>query len=186
MTTRAQGVTSASGEGTGTVRIAQLDFAARFSLRVAEADVGAAGGALGLDLPDQIGGRAAHEGREALRLGPDEWVVTAPEAERRAIVDALGAIYAESPHGLTDISDREVSILLEGPRAAELLSFGCPRDLDRLAPGTGARTLFDGAQIVLWRDAADRFRMDVWRSFCPHVLELLNLGSAELTAAADA
>jgi sarcosine oxidase, subunit gamma len=182
MTTRAHGITSPSNAGAGPVRIQQLELAARFSLRIADANAKAASGPLGLDLPEQIGERAANQEREALRLGPDEWIITAPEAERRGIVEALGAIYAETPHSLTDISDREFSILIEGPLAAELLSFGCPRDLDSLAPGKGVRTLFDGAQVVLWRDTADRFRMDVWRSFRPHVLELLTMGNAELAA----
>ena len=180
MTTDTRDITSASAAGTGPVLVELLDPDARFCLRVDASRASAAGGALGLELPHQVGRRAVHAYREALCLGPDEWVIAAPEVERRAIVDAMAALYAETPHSLVDISDREVCIRIDGPRAAELLSFGCPRDIDRLPPGSGVRTVFDGAQVVIWRDAADRFRIDVWRSFYPHVLELLVTGNAEL------
>jgi heterotetrameric sarcosine oxidase gamma subunit len=33
----------------------------------------------------------------------------------------------------------------------------------------GTRTLLGKAAIVLWRTAADVFRIEVWRSFTPYV-----------------
>jgi heterotetrameric sarcosine oxidase gamma subunit len=33
----------------------------------------------------------------------------------------------------------------------------------------GTRTLLGKADIVLWRTAADVFRIEVWRSFAPYV-----------------
>ena len=89
---------------------------------------------------------------------------------------------AVHPHSLVDISAREVTLTIEGPKAAELLTLGCPRDIATIAPGEGRRTLFDGATVVLWRDAADRFRMDIWNSFAPHVAQLLQTGCKELAA----
>ena len=163
---------------TGPVTVRDLAPVARFSLRMAEG--GAAGRALGLDLSGRIGTRAEAGGREALRLGPDEWVVTAPEGDADAMADAMAAIYAEAPHAFVDVSDRELTIAVEGPAAVDLLAIGCPRDLDRIAPGQGRRTIFDTVSVVLWRDAADRFRLDVWRSFHPHVRDLLAVGNAEL------
>jgi sarcosine oxidase subunit gamma len=64
----------------------------------------------------------------------------------------------------------------------ELLSVACPLDLRRMAPGSAKRTLFDTAQIVLLRDAPERFRIEVWRSFFPHVHELLQIANAELAS----
>jgi sarcosine oxidase subunit gamma len=49
-----------------------------------------------------------------------------------------------------------------------------------LKPGRAVRTVFDGVQVVLWRDAPDAFRLDVWRSFMPHVRALLETGRREL------
>ena len=39
--------------------------------------------------------------------------------------------------------------------------------------GSAARTVFDSATVILWRDGPADFRMDVWRSFLPHVRALL-------------
>ena len=96
------------------------------------------------------------------------------------IAAAFAGLYAELPHSLVEISDREVAITLDGPQAATLLSVACPVDVESFAVGTGARTVLDGVQVVLYRDAPDRFTLEVWRSFLPHVLGLLEIGNREL------
>lgn len=164
------------------VNIEELEPQARFSLRVREGERAAVSSALGLDLPERIGDRVASDERVAACLGPDEWLILAPEVQRTAIVAALAEVYSRAPHSLTDISDRERAFRISGPEAITLLSIGCPRDLETLEPGRVVRTVFDGAQVVLWRDAPDVFRMDVWQSFTPHVYTLLEIGQAELSA----
>jgi sarcosine oxidase subunit gamma len=139
-------------------------------------------GALGFSLPDRIGRRAEKDGVEALRLGPDEWTIVAPLGAVAGIVAACAAIYPTHPHALVDISARETTLVIEGPQAAELLTIGCARDIDALPVGEGRRTLFDGATVVLWKDKADAFRMDIWNSFASHLLALLETGCAELAA----
>ena len=140
--------------------------------------------ALKLDLPTKVGRRAASGSVEALCLGPDEWILHAPEADAPGLQSACAAIYADHPHSLVDVSAREVTFVLEGARASELLSIGCPRNIDTINVGSGCRTVFDGTAVVLWREAADKFRMDCWHSFAPHVLELLEVGCRELDAEA--
>lgn len=154
----------------------------RFSLRLREADTPILSKAIGIDLPGRIGARAGLGATEVLCLGPDEWQILAAGADAARLSEACAGVYAEAPHSLTDISDREVSVLIEGPKAAELLTLGCPRDIDRLPEGEGRRTLMDGVAVVLWRDGAERFRLDMWRSFAPHVVALLETGCAELAA----
>ena len=51
-----------------------------------------------------------------------------------------------------------------------------------LAEGRAVRTVFDSATVVLWRDGPAEFRMDIWRSFAPHVRSLLAQAEAELIA----
>lgn len=166
----------------GPVRLTLLPEAARFSLRIDPGSLDAASKALGVTLPSKIGKRAASGTRSVLCLGPDEWEILASEDERVEIDAAFTAIYAKAPHSLTDTSDREITIAIEGEKASELLSVGCPINLDRLVTGDGKRTVFDSAQVVLYRDAEDSFRMQVWRSFLPHVWELLNIANSELAA----
>ena len=48
--------------------------------------------------------------------------------------------------------------------------------------GSGTRTVFDTAQVVLTREADDRFHLTVWRSFAPHVRALLDTATRELAA----
>jgi sarcosine oxidase subunit gamma len=105
-------------------------------------------------------------------------MIHAPEDDAAAIAATCAGVTA--PHALVEVSDRELSFGIAGPQAAELLTLGCPRDPDSIAVGAGRRTVFDGATVILWRDGPDAFRMDVWRSFAPHVLHLLETGCREL------
>lgn len=166
---------------TAAARVGVLAAPARLSLR-ARGDLAALDKALGLALPDRIGKRAEARGIEAIRLGPDEWTVLAPADAVAGLIAACAAVYGDHPHSLVDISGREVTFSIDGPRAAELLTLGCPRDIETIAAGEGRRTVFDGATVVLWRDAPDRFRMDVWNSFATHVGHLLETGCRELAA----
>ena len=162
------------------VSVMVLAPVARFNLRIAPADLDAASTAFGIMLPGKVGQGAAKGERAAYCLGPDEWLLHATEADQAAIVAAFTKARATTPHSLTVISDREFTIAITGPRAQELLTIGCPLDLSRMAPGTAKRTLFDSAQVVLIRDAQDAFRIEVWRSFFPHVRELLDIATREL------
>ena len=165
---------------TNAARVDVLPARARLSLR-ARGDVSALSAAIGFALPDRIGRRGAAGSVEAIRLGPDEWTIVADTGDADRLVAACAALAAIHPHGLVDISGREVTLTVEGPKAAELLTLGCPRDIDAIPPGEGRRTLFDGATVVLWRDAG-RFRLDVWNSFANHVAQLLETGCKELAA----
>jgi len=166
----------------GPVALALQDAGARFNLRIASGDVPAASAAFGVSLPERIGARARQGEREALCVGPDEWLLYASGTEREAIVERFAEGLGATPHSLTDISDRELTITLSGPRAAELLSIGCAIDLDGLAQGDGTRTVFDGVTITLRRDGAEAFKLEAWRSFIPHVRQVLTAGNRELAA----
>ena len=159
--------TSAAG-----VTVTLLPPATRVSLRLADPDA--------IHLPTAVGTRSVQGGRTALCLGPDEWLIEAPEAERAALLGDLAQIPV--PHSAVEISDREITYTLEGPAVLDLLATGCPRDLAGMPVGSGARTVFDTVQVVLTREAEDRFHLTVWRSFAPHVRALLALAERELAA----
>lgn len=162
------------------VAVEDLAPALRLSLRVKPAHRATLGRALGLDLPTRVGACAAASGTEALCLGPDEWLITAPEGA--GLADAARAVYATAPHSLVDISDREISLRLSGPAVLDLLASCCPRNVAAMPVGSAARTLFDSATVVLWRDGPTDFRMDIWRSSAPHVRSLLAQVRQELAA----
>lgn len=127
---------------------------ARYVLRAR--DVAALAKLIGRKVPAKIG---ASEG-EVVCLGPDEWLLRA--AEGTQLPDSAGL-----PLSVVDVSDRAVTLVLEGPRAAEVLMAGCPRDFDKFAVGRAARTVFEGVEIIVLRVAEQRFEVEVWRSFAP-------------------
>jgi sarcosine oxidase subunit gamma len=157
------------------VTIAELPPTTRVSVRLADPAAGP-----GLDLPSQVGARRAAGGRTALCLGPDEWLVEAPESDRDALLATLQNL--PGPLSAVEVSDREVTVALEGPAVLDLLAAGCPLDLAKMPVGNGTRTVFDTVQVVLTREAENRFNLSVWRSFAPHVRALLDIAGRELAA----
>jgi sarcosine oxidase subunit gamma len=129
---------------------------ARYSLRARDAKV--LGKLVGRKLPERIGASAG----DTVCLGPDEWLVRAPEGS--VLPEGAGL-----PLAVVDISERAVTLVLEGPRAQSVLQTGCPRDLGKFAVGEARRTVFEGVEMILLRTAPDRFELDVWRSFASHL-----------------
>lgn len=160
--------------------ITELAPATRISLRAV--DPAAVGAGLGLALPTKIGARAVTGGRSALCLGPDEWLIEAPEGEGGAITESLARLSLVTLLSAVEVSDREIMLALSGTAVLDLLATGCPRDLAKLPIGSGCRTLFDTVQVVLTREAGDRFHLTVWRSFAPHLRALLDIAARELAA----
>ncbi len=147
----------------------------------------AAAGAFGIRIPS-VACRASHEGaRAALWLGPDEWLLLAPESESGAVAGALDVALRDLPHSLVDVSHRQVGCSIDGPRAAELLSSGCPLDLDiRAFPvDMCTRTMLAKAEVVLWRTDAQTFRLEVWRSFAAYVSLFLAEAIRGMTSASE-
>lgn len=150
-----------------------LAAAARHILRGGSEIRLAAGQALRLALPASAC-RAVSEGdRAALWLGPDEWLLIAPEGSDDGA--ALRAALGQRPHSLVDVSHRQLAIELRGAQAPTLLAAGCALDLHSSAFPVGmcTRTMLGKAEIVLWRTAPEVFRIEVWRSFAPYVAAFL-------------
>ena len=124
--------------------------------------------------------RRRQDARAALWLGPDEWLLIA-EDEAEGLGEALEAALAGVAHALIDVSHRQCAIELAGPGAARLINAGCPLDLDLSAFPVGmvARTLLLKAEIMLWRREAERFRLEVARSFAPYVAAVLTASARD-------
>ena len=140
---------------------------ARFSLRAR--DVATLEALLGRKLPAKIG---ATDGEIAC-LGPDEWLLRGPPGTAIPLGEGL-------PLAVTEISERAVCLVVEGPRAAELLMAGCPLDLELFARGRATRTIFETVEIVLIRSDEHRFEVEVWRSFAPWLHLALTTAAAQL------
>lgn len=154
------------------VRIEPLPGAGRISLRAPDASVAALSKALGVALPRQPKTSASKAGRTALWLGPDEWMII-DEAGKDSLADCAKV---KALHSAVDISHRNVAIAVTGPAAEATVNGGCPQDLSLAAFPVGAcsRTVLGKSEIVLYRSAAETFRIECWRSFSDYVFTLLS------------
>ena len=164
----------------GKVRAAELPFATRFILRGGEELAGPFGAAFGVALPTRPLASASEGPRAALWLGPDEWLLIA-EDEPEGLFEKLEAALAGVFHALIDVSHRQTGLEIAGPGAERLLAAGVPLDLDLSAFPVGmvTRTLLLKAEITVWRREAERFRLEVGRSFAPYVAAALTQSSRD-------
>ncbi len=136
-----------------------------------------------------VPGRAVTRGdRAALSLGPDEHLLIIADGDATTFEAALGSTLASRPYSLVDVSHRQVTLELRGPHAAVAARAACPLPLDAEAFPVGActRTVFAKAEIVLWRTGPDVFRVEVARSYCRYVVDLLGEVARELPASTPA
>jgi len=170
---------------TSAATVTPLPTGGRLSLRVASRHMAAFVAATGIQLPARIGQRISDEGIDILCLGPDEWQIRATSEVAATLVRTCAAAYHNAPHSLVDITYREVAFRIQGPQSADLLMMGMVRNVADIVAGTGRRINFDGVTIVLRRDGETDFTLEIWNSFVPHVLHLLETGCRELAASAS-
>jgi sarcosine oxidase, subunit gamma len=153
---------------------------ARLVLRGPDSAAVTAGHGFGLALPTTINTATTDGTRTAFKLGPDEWLLLAPEGGEMAAYDAIEAAASE-PHSLVDVSHRNVGILVSGSLAPDVLNSQVMLDLSLKAfpVGMATRTLFAKAEIVLWRKGASDFHVEVWRSFAGYLHGLLEQAARE-------
>ena len=139
----------------------------------------AIGLALGVLLPTVPCRSVIARDRAALWLGPDEWLILAPETASDLPAQAVRAA-GDHPVSIVDVSHRSQTLEITGPRAAWCLNAFCALDLDLRAFPVGmcTRTLLGKAEVVLWRIAPEVFHLDVARSFVPYVWALSGGGAA--------
>jgi sarcosine oxidase subunit gamma len=169
----------------GGVSLRPAPAAVRLILR-GTAAVEPASAALGLAIPARpCSSTLSTDGsRAALWLGPDEWLLLLPGADADRAMADLSRALATTPHSLVEVSDRQVGLIVEGEQAATALNMFVPLDLAEAAfpLAMATRTLLEKAEIVLWRRGVTSFHVEVWRSFSPYVVTLLEAARQELRA----
>jgi sarcosine oxidase subunit gamma len=171
--------------------IREVPFASQLNLRGNAADPAFAGAVLallGCDLPVAANTWTAGNDCAALWLGPDEWLVVAPDGRNESLYAALRVSLRGIHHSVTDISANRTIIEISGEHARLVLAKGCPLDLHGSAfgPPQCAQTLLAKAQMILqYVDARPTFRIFVRISFAPYVVEWLTDAAMELVASRD-
>lgn len=137
-------------------RARELRFLVQIDLRADPSDP-----ALMARLTEAIGARpptepntalVSDEGtRHVLWLGPDEWLILAEPGEGPALEARIRDAIGDARGAVVDVSANRTTLSVSGPRARELLAFGCSLDLDerRFKPGMCAQTLLARANVIV-------------------------------------
>lgn len=137
-------------------RVRELPFLAQIDLRAVSADA-----VLMARLTESIGARAPTEPntsivsddgtRHVLWLGPDEWLIVGEPGAGPALEGTLRDAIGDAPGAVIDVSANRTTLSVSGPRARELLAFGCSIDLDErhFKPGHCVQTLLARAHVII-------------------------------------
>jgi sarcosine oxidase subunit gamma len=130
----------------------ELPFLSQVSLRL---DPPLAG-LLPFSLPLEPNTFTTEPSKDALWLGPDEWLIVAPAGTAGDVVAELDAALDGVHRAVVDVSANRAAIELPTGRARDLLETGCGLDLHPRVwrEGMCAQTLFARAQIVLQHQGA--------------------------------
>lgn len=148
---------------------------AKLVLRSRPDTAAAAGRTFGIVLPHEACRAAVAASRAALWLGPDEWLLLAEVDDAGLIAGQIEAALASTHHSCVDVSHRSCGFVVQGLQAATVLNHGCPLDLSHASFPVGmcTRTLFEKAEIVLWRVEKHAYHLEIERSFAPYVWTML-------------
>jgi sarcosine oxidase, subunit gamma len=156
--------------------IREIPFLTQLSVRVDPADANLLrdlADHLGfpLDLtPNAISGNP--DGRHALWLGPDEWLVVGPQGAEEELMDVLRQAGGGRLRALTDVSASRTTIELRGSRSRETLEAGCPIDLHprSFGPRQCAQTVIARTFVILTQVSDEpRYRLLVRVSFATYL-----------------
>jgi sarcosine oxidase subunit gamma len=165
--------TAQTADGETLVTLAELRFAEQIGLRVKPP---VAAYLAGVPLPLQPNRVSSMRELRTLWLGPDEWLVTAPEGAAPDLQGRLARALAGRHAAVTDLSASRAIIELTGPRARTLLEKGCGLDFHPRAfgPGCCAQTLFAKLPLIIDQlSAAPAYRLFVRRSSARWLVEWL-------------
>ena len=154
--------------GSNGVSMKPAEACERIALRAEDKAVNALGKAIGVALPRKAGTSSIKGEVAVLWIGPDEWLVIAPDGT--GLEEKMNKVKA-GLYSVVSVNHRNTAIEVSGNKAVHALNSGCPRDLSLEAFPVGAcsRTILSKAEIVLWRTGEEEFRVECWRSFSDYV-----------------
>lgn len=160
-------------DNSSAVALGELRFAAQIGLRVKPP---VAAYLAGVPLPMQPNRVASMRELRTLWLGPDEWLVTAPEGLAPDLLGRLARALAGRHATVSDLSASRAIIEIAGREARAVLEKGCGLDLHPRAfgPGRCAQTVFAKLPVIIDQvGAAPLYRLFVRRSAARWLAEWL-------------
>lgn len=134
--------------------------------------VGAASTALGQTLPTEPCTFSAVAGVKVMWLSPDEWMIVCPRDRLAGILNDLDKELTGLRCQVNDNSGGYTQVLLQGAKAAEVLSHCTVYDLRSLDAGRVVGTTFGKSSLYLHRQG-DAFCLLFRRSFADYIWRYL-------------
>ncbi|MEU5576164.1 sarcosine oxidase subunit gamma family protein [Streptomyces huasconensis] len=156
------------------LRVTELPFLTQLTLRAQPGGPAAKAveGVLGITLPGPVSAHLSGD-VEALWMGPDEWLLVAPDGSRHDLLTRLRSAVGEEFATVIDVSAQRTTLALSGRLVRTVLAHGCAVDLDpRVTPvGSCLNTLLAQAPVtlVVRDDAATDVRLLVRSSFASYL-----------------
>jgi len=167
-------VTRAAG---GAIAMAEVPFLTQINLRLDPAGPAAeaVGKELGVALPTEAGSTACSGDVSVLWLGPDEWLVVAPDGAAGQLTTQLRAAAGAEPVSVVDVSAQRTTLVLGGTHIRDLLARGCALDLhpSRFPAGRCAQTMLAHAPVILLPRPAGAYWVLVRASFARYLVDWL-------------
>ncbi|HEY7689170.1 MAG TPA: sarcosine oxidase subunit gamma family protein [Dongiaceae bacterium] len=142
-------------------------------------------GATGVDLPAEANRFTQAGERACLWLGPNEWLIVGPGGGEPELIAGLRTMFVGLHAAVTDVSESRTTLLLQGPRARDLLQKGMPIDLHprEFEPGHCAQSHLAGANVILRQiDGRPTYELLVLNSFAEHLWLWLESAAREFRA----
>jgi sarcosine oxidase subunit gamma len=164
---------TASAEALASIDAREVPLASQISVRVD------APGAAALGLPSEHNTWSRLDGREALWLGPDEWLVVSETDAADEVLRDLEPHPAGRRATVVDVSAARAVVELAGADRLDLLAAGCGLDLHPRVwrGGTCAQTLLANTAVLL-QERHDATRVFVRPSFAGYLVSWLTLVAA--------
>ncbi|KAB2848437.1 MAG: sarcosine oxidase subunit gamma [Hyphomicrobiaceae bacterium] len=170
----------------GKLTVREIAFEGKISLRGSgESFHAAVRFATGLALPEKASTATTGNGRRALWLGPDEWLLIVADAERDAMLGRLTKALAGQHAAVVDVSAGRTVIEIKGDKARALLEKGCLLDLHPRSAGPGAclSTTIAKSGVVIEQTGAEppSYRLYLRPSFARHFALWIGEAARDLT-----
>ncbi|MEU6669311.1 sarcosine oxidase subunit gamma family protein [Streptomyces sp. NPDC046727] len=156
------------------VQAKELPFLTQLTLRLRPGSPAAQAveASLGITLPGPVSAEMSGD-VEALWMGPDEWLLVAPDGRQHDLLAQLRSAIGDEFATVTDVSAQRTTLALSGHLVRTVLAQGCAIDLDpRVTPvGSSLNTLLAQAPVtlVVRGEAASSIWLLVRSSFAPYL-----------------
>jgi sarcosine oxidase, subunit gamma len=165
-----------SGSVQGTVTLKEGPFQTMAGVRVdPNSEAGARIGSVTGGLPVSCGEVRGTGQVSVLWLGPQEFLVVAPEDAHDSLggdlIGSLTSALGDAAGQVVDLSANRTTFELSGPRARAVLEKGCSLDLHPriLKAGTALNTEVGNIPVVLFKDGEESFRLFPRASFADYL-----------------